>query len=406
MSIDTARPAPASGPSAEDNAASPDRQAPPGLRGVVVADTKIGGVRGDAGFYHYREHAAPALARERSFEAVWRLFLAGALPTADEEAAFAREAARARVLPAEAEDALAQAALLDPLSGLALVLARVAALEGHRPLLDSSPDERRAQAFRLVALTPTILAAAWRISQGREPVAPQPRLGAAADWLRMISGTTPDEPRAKAVERYLVATVDHGFNASTFTARVVASTGASLAWAVSAALGALSGPLHGGAPGRALELFDEIWARQSGTARTDQSRSAAEVVAEKLARGERIMGFGHRVYRTADPRAELLRESAREIDPRYAAKAETAQRQIESALRELKPGRELHVNVEFYAGVVLELAGVPRELFTPTFAVSRIVGWAANALEQAEDSAIYRPLSRYVGPEPPGATRA
>jgi citrate synthase len=202
------------------------------------------------------------------------------------------------------------------------------------------------------------------------------------------------------VEHYLVATIDHGFAASTFTARVVASTGADLVSAVAAAIGAFSGPLHGGAPDRALAALDDI-------GHPDRIDSW---VRDKVLAGDRIMGFGHAVYRTHDPRAVLLREVATALGGDLAAFATTVDDRVSAILAELKPERRLYANVEFYAGVVMEQCGIPRSMFTPTFAVSRVVGWSAHVLEQAAERRIIRPLARYAGPPPtqpvPAATRS
>ncbi len=207
----------------------------------------------------------------------------------------------------------------------------------------------------------------------------------------MLTGTEPAPDVARAIGTYLISTVDHGFNASTFTARVVASTGADVGAAVVAAIGALSGPLHGGAPSRALALLDQI-----GTPdRID------EVVRPMIERGDKIMGFGHAVYRTDDPRSLMLRDVARELGGPLAAFAEQVESRVIELLDELKPGRGLKTNVEFYAGVVMEQCGVPRHMFTPTFASSRVIGWCANILEQAADNKIIRPSARYMGPPPP-----
>ena len=207
----------------------------------------------------------------------------------------------------------------------------------------------------------------------------------------MVHGTEPTPEVARAIEQYLMLTVDHGFNASTFTARVITSTGADLGAAVVGAIGALSGPLHGGAPSRALALLDAIGTPERAPAHI---RRAVE-------RGDRIMGFGHAVYRTDDPRSTLLRDVAMRLGGDRADLAVQVERLIVETLAEVKPGRELYANVEYYAGVVMEAAGLPPELFTPTFAVSRVVGWTANVLEQASDPRIIRPSARYVGPEPP-----
>ncbi len=185
----------------------------------------------------------------------------------------------------------------------------------------------------------------------------------------------------------MTAAIDHGFNASTFTARVIASTGADLGSAVVGALGSLSGPLHGGAPSRALDTLDAI-----GTPdRID------EWVTDAVLSGDRIMGFGHPVYRTEDPRSRMLRAIALGFGGERVAFATAVESRVLALLAELKPGRQLHTNVEFYAGVVMELCGIPRDMFTPTFAAARVVGWTAHILEQAADGKIIRPSSRYVG---------
>jgi citrate synthase len=212
----------------------------------------------------------------------------------------------------------------------------------------------------------------------------------AASYLFYATGEVPSPELARALEQYLMLTIDHGFNASTFTARVVASTGADLAAVVTAAMGALSGPLHGGAPSRALDALDAIG---------DPSNAAAWVENE-VAGGRRIMGFGHAVYRTADPRARLLRQVADDLGGPLVERAEAVEVEIERTLDRLKPGRPLATNVEYYAGVVMERCGLPRDLFTPTFAISRTIGWCAHALEQAAERKLIRPACHYIGPAP------
>jgi citrate synthase len=207
----------------------------------------------------------------------------------------------------------------------------------------------------------------------------------------MVEGTQPDADRARAIEQYLILGIDHGFNASTFVARAVTSTGADLGAVVVAALGSLSGPLHGGAPSRALDTLDEIGSPDR----------AEEWVRTAVARGDRIMGFGHPVYRTADPRSVMLRSIAEGLGGELVEFAKQVETAVEDTLAELKPGRELHTNVEWYAAVVMDRCGLPRDLFTPTFAASRVVGWCAHALEQHADNRIIRPSSRYIGPPPP-----
>jgi citrate synthase len=361
---------------------------PRGLAGVVVTETAIGDVRGREGFYHYRQYSATDLAERRTFEDVWALLFDGSLPVtapALDPALRHISAGVAKVLPDIA------AAGSDPMSALRAALA-VAGLEaGVRPLYDIDPDARRRDAMLLCAQTPTLLAYLHRLQSGLEPVAPRDDLSHVANYLYMVTGSVPDPVHARAVEQYMISTVDHGFNASTFTARVIASTGADLFACVGGALGALSGPLHGGAPSRALDLLDAIGSADRADA----------YLRERIAAGERIMGFGHAVYRTEDPRSRMLKAVASGIGGPLVDLAVEVEQRVVDVLAELKPGRELYANVEYYAGVVMHLCGVPRAMFTPTFAASRVVGWCANILEQAADTKIIRPSARYVGPAAP-----
>lgn len=368
---------------------------PRGLAGVVVTDTALGDVRGREGFYHYRQYSAIELAQVRSFEDVWYLMSEGTLPDAAARTEFAARTAALRRLPAEVREtlpAIARAgAASGPLAGLRTALSLLGASVGFRPVYDIDAERRRDDALAVCAAVPTVLTALHRLGRGLEPVEPRDDLPHAANYLYMLTGSEPDPARARAVEQYLISTIDHGFNASTFTGRVVASTGADMAACLVAAVGALSGPLHGGAPSRALDTLDAIGTpdRIDGWIR------------ERVLAGERIMGFGHPVYRTEDPRSRMLRGIAQGFGGPLVDFAVEVERQVEAILAELKPGRELHTNVEFYAGVVMELCGLPREMFTPTFCAARVVGWSANILEQAEDSKIIRPAARYAGTPPP-----
>ncbi|MFD8464727.1 citrate synthase [Streptomyces cyaneofuscatus] len=368
---------------------------PRGLAGVVVTDTALGDVRGREGFYHYRQYSAIELAQTRGFEDVWYLMFHGELPDRAQAADFTARTASLRVLPAEVTEALpaiARAgAVSGPLAGLRTALSLLGASRGYRPVYDLDAESRRADALAACAAVPTILTALHRLGEGLEPVEPREDLPYAANYLYMLTGTEPEPDRVRAVEQYLISTVDHGFNASTFTARVVASTGADLAACLAAAVGALSGPLHGGAPSRALDTLDAIGTpdRIDGWIR------------EQVLSGRRIMGFGHPVYRTEDPRSRMLKSIAQGFGGPLVDFAVEVEHQVEAILAELKPGRELHTNVEFYAGVVMELCGLPRAMFTPTFAAARVIGWSANILEQAEDSKIIRPAARYIGTPPP-----
>jgi citrate synthase len=372
--------------------------APPGLKGLIVADTTIGDVRGAEGFFHYRQYSAVELAETRSFEDVWHLLLLGRLPDAAERAEFVADTAPRRALPAAVLAALPAVAATDagPLAQLATGLALTGGALGLRPMLDLDAGQRLDDALTMVSVMPTLVAALHRLGRGLAPIEPDPSLGHAADYLRMLTGAVPAVEEARAVDAYLVLTADHGFNASTFTGRVIASTGADLGACLVGALGALSGPLHGGAPSRALDLLDEIG---------EPSRSAA-VIEEKVARGERIMGFGHAVYVGEDPRSVLLRDLATQLGGDQAELARTTEQAVVEVLARLKPDRDLRTNVEFFAGVVMERCGIPRELFTSTFALSRTAGWCAHALEQAAARRLIRPSARYTGVAPAVAVPA
>jgi citrate synthase len=382
------------GTSGVNAASSTAIEVPRGLKGVVVTETGIGDVRGGEGFYHYRQYSAVDLARQRPVEDVWRLLIDGELPgSAADRGAFCDEIRPLWAIPEATADALPAIARTTehPLNGLRTALSMAAEERGCRPVYDLKPHERRADALFVAAVTPTILTALHRLRNGQQPVSPRDDLDYAANYLWMLTGREPSGEHATAIRRYLISTIDHGFNASTFTARVIASTGADMGACITGAIGALSGPLHGGAPSRALDLLNEIGAA---------SRARA-VVAGKVTRGERIMGFGHAVYTTTDPRSEMLKETAQGLGGPLADLAVQVEQTVVDVLAELKPGRHLYANVEYYAGVVMALCGVPPEMFTPTFASSRVIGWSANVLEQAEDSKIIRPSARYVGPPPP-----
>ena len=370
--------------------------APPGLAGVIVATTALYDVRGQQGFYHYRQYDAVDLARSCSIEEVWHLLLRGHLPDEAELAGFRATIADAQRLPAEVTGALTGVAIATPdgttpMTALRTALSMLGGALDLTPVWDLSPEERERDAIRVAAQVSVLTAAAYRRSQGLDPLDPRPDRGYTANHLWMITGTEPAPEHVRAVERYLCLTVDHGFNASTFTARVVASTGADVAAGGVAARGALSGPLHGGAPSRALDSLDAI-----GT--PENARPWADA---QLAAGHRIMGFGHAIYRGKDPRSELLRETAEELGGPLAELAVAAESAIDAALDAARPDRTLRANVEFYAGVVMHECGIPREMFTPTFAVSRAMGWTAHILEQARERKIIRPSARYAGPPPP-----
>jgi citrate synthase len=372
-------------------------EVPAGLEGVIAAETSIGDVRGEEGFYHYRQYSAVDLAAARSFEDVWYLMIYGDLPDHPTSQAFARRVAGLRDLPPALAALLGQIAFdATPLDVLRTAYSLLGA-QGHwAPSMDLAAEELEGEGLIAGAVAPTILAAAWRLQQGSDPIGPRADLGHAANYLWMLTGREADPAHVRALEQYLITTIDHGFNASTFAARVITSTGADMAAALVGAVGALSGPLHGGAPSRALAMLDAI----------ARPEAAEKWVREAVMAGDRIMGFGHRVYKTDDPRSVFMREVAQRLGGDLPAFAVQVEQTVIDVLAELKPGRRLYTNVEFYAGVVMHACGIPREMFTPTFASSRTIGWVANILEQAAHNRLIRPTARYVGPPAPAPVPA
>ncbi|WP_426320201.1 citrate/2-methylcitrate synthase [Microbacterium sp. E-13] len=371
--------------------------APRGLAGVIVADTAVSDVRGAEGFYQYRDRSAIELAETATFEDAWQLLVTGEPATDASRAVFAARVDHAISGRGADVDAVIDAvsnATPDVLAGLAAAWPLLGARSGIRPLYDLDENERLADAVALAASTPVIVGALWRRSQGDRALPPLAGRGVVANYLHQVTGLVPDEAREAALTAYLIAVMDHGFNASTFTARVIASTGADAAACLVGALGALTGPLHGGAPSRALDGLDAVG---------DVDLVEPWIRAE-LAAGRRLMGFGHAVYRTTDPRAELMKRVALRTGGERVRLALAFQETAERLLAEAKPGRDLHANVEFWAALVMEQCGLPRSMFTPTFAVARTIGWTAHVLEQAQDPKIIRPSARYVGP--PVAVRA
>ena len=357
----------------------------PGLEGIVAAQTTVSEVDGSGGRLIYRNgYLIEDLAPVAGFEEVAYLLWNGELPNRSQLADLRKQMAAARKLNDSACAALKGG---DPATDPMDVLRTVVSAQGAtRSLVKPNLTE----AVGLVAVLPTIVAGAYRRSQGKEMIEPRDDLGHAANLLYMMDGKEPDPDRAKWVEAYLVLLADHGLNASTFTARVVASTGSDLTSCVVAAIGALKGPAHGGATLAARNMLDKI----------GSADNAEKWLTEANARKERFSGFGHRVYRTYDPRAKILRELAKTAAPelhRTAARTEEVALKI---LLEAHPERPNATNVDFWASVVLSGAGIPKELFTCLFAISRVSGWTAHVLEALQDLRIIRPASQWIGPEP------
>ena len=357
-----------------------------GLEGVVVAETCLSDVDGERGRLVIRGHDVEQLSQLADFEAACALLWTGQLPSPSAHTDVRRALGRARVRAFARLPALGAA--LDSSDGME-------ALRGGLAQLRASEIPEPALNLELTAAV-AVFAAAWaRRRRGSAPVAPDPALGHAADYLRMASPHGSDPERSRALDAYLVTALDHGMSASTFTARVVASTDSDTVSAVVAALGALKGPRHGGAPGPVLAMLDAI----------GEPGNAARWIARELEAGRRIMGMGHRVYRVRDPRAavleravERLRETGLCSDRLELARA--IERVAVASLGERRPERRMAANVEFYTAVLLDAIGLPQELFSPTFAVARVAGWLAHIAEQRQSSRIIRPSSRYVGPRP------
>jgi citrate synthase len=352
-----------------------------GLGGVVAATTRLSDVDGERGELVIAGYQVGELAEMATFEETTWLLWEGDLPQARQLEAFRSHLAAERELPPSTVTLLRECAAggIDPMDAL-----RIAA---------GTISMTSADAGAIVARCPTIVATFWRLCRGAEPLVPRRDLGHAANFLYMLSGEDPDPERVRALETYLNTVVDHGLNASTFTARVITSTGSDLVSAVVGAIGALKGPLHGGAPGPALDMVFEI----------GEPARAEEILRRKIERGEKLMGFGHRVYKVRDPRADVLAAAAERLFTRAGDMSlYTLARSVEATairlLEEYKPGRRLRTNVEFYTALLLHGLGLDVPLFTPTFAISRVSGWIAHALEQKRTNRIIRPQSVYAGP--------
>ena len=350
-----------------------------GLEDVVAAETVLSDVDGKNGRLIVRGVSLDDLVMSSRYEDVVALLFDGFLPT-----------------PPDLRAALAAArvAVFDHLSE-AGALAGLPVVDGVRALLARLGDgDGITTALELLAAPSVFTAGLLRTRSGHSAIRPDASLSHAADTLRMLHGTAPTDEQVAALDRYLVTVADHGLNASTFAARVVASTQAGLTSSVLAALSALKGPLHGGAPGPVLDMLDAV-----GT-----PGNAEAWLAAALDSGERLMGFGHRVYRVRDPRADALKGAVRmlassgAIDPARLALAEAVEAAALKQLRLHKPDRALDTNVEFYTALLLEALGFPREAFTAVFAMGRVGGWIAHAREQAETGRLIRPMSVYVGP--------
>ncbi|SFB36761.1 citrate synthase [Rhizobium sp. NFR07] len=359
-----------------------------GLEDVIAAETRLSDVDGEGGRLIIRGLSLDKLVATETYEGTAALLLAGFFGEETEVATLRARLGRARTEVFEHVRSIDENLLaLPPVDAMRALIAR---------LPDGDDFET---ALRLLAAPAVFLPALLRLGRKEAPVAPDPALSQAADILWMLTGVRPSKEQTSALDIYLMTISDHGLNASTFASRVVASTGAGLTSSVLAALSALKGPLHGGAPGPVLDMLDAIGSETNAKAWLGQA----------LDRKERLMGFGHRIYRVRDPRADALKGA---LGPLAATGQVEAERQglaqvVESAalaiLKERKPDRPLDVNVEFYTALLLEALGFPRESFTGVFAIGRTVGWIAHAREQAQEGRLIRPRSAYIGPLPQAA---
>jgi citrate synthase len=369
----------------------PGTTAARGLDGVVAAQTRLSHVDGLAGELIIGGYELSELAGRVSFEEAAHLLWRGALPSQDELATLRREMASLRSLPEETLRIVRAGKSTSPIDVLRMASA-TSSLDVEDP--DGiSPEIDLERAKMLTARFPTVVAAHARLSADKDPIAPREDLSHTANFLYMVHGREPDPIVARALDTYWVTVIDHGMNASTFAARVIASTRSDMVSAVTGAIGALKGPLHGGAPGPVLDMLVDI-----GTA-----ENAEAWIKQELAAGRRIMGFGHRVYKVRDPRAEVLSKvaeamgGARLEDRRLFDLARSVEATALKVLDEHKPGRNLKTNVEFYTALVLQSLGLRPRSFVAMFACGRVAGWCAHVIEQHAEDHLIRPQSEYVG---------
>lgn len=359
-----------------------------GLKGVYFERSAISDIDGAAGTLTYRGYSIHDLATQATFEEVAHLILLGELPDAGELAGFKARLAEARVLPVEIFEIIERIRAGHPMDVLRTCVSALAALEPASQ--DASDAGFLENGIRLTAQVPMIVAAHQAIRSGRAPTTPDPDLGHAANWLRMLKGENPSEDAARLADVDMILHAEHGSNASSFAARVTVGTEANLHGAVVTALSTLAGPAHGGAAEDVMKMVREIGSPER----------AAEYVRAKRAAKEPVTGFGHRVYRTEDPRARHMRDGVRRLGEEMGAPEwyEILQAVVEAMKPYARHG--LNVNVDFYAGVAYQLHGIPMDLYVPIFAIGRVPGWVAQCREQLAGNILIRPLTAYNGPAP------
>ena len=356
-----------------------------GLKDVVAVQTNIASVKGDIGELRYRGVLIDELIPLHSFEEISYFIWHGVLPDESELKHLEIKLMYGRQLPPHVREILdalpAEISLMDAM--------RTAISAFAHASFSNEPIEE--QAIILTAALPVIVAIHYRKQNGLPPINPNPNLSHIANYLWMLNGKLPDHLHVEALETYLKLTMEHGLNAATFAARVTISTESDLAAAITSAIGTMKGPLHGGAPSGVIDLLEEI----------GKQEKIKTVIQEKLKNGEKIMGFGHRIYKTEDPRSILLRDKCTSMQGKdeWLDLATVAEKEIIDLLAQHKPNRKLYTNVEYYAAAIMRSIEMPPELFTPTFSVARMIGWTAHTIEQLRDNSIFRPQSEYIGYE-------
>ena len=359
-----------------------------GLSGVYFERSRVCYIDGRAGELRYRGYSIHDLAERSTFEETCYLLLNGELPGKEELARFEADLKAARKLPPEINKLIEITKNAHPMDVLRTAVSALAAFDPD--VADNSPQAIVRKGVRLASQVPMIVAAHEHIRNGRAPVAPDPALGHAANFLYMLKGAAPSADTARLMDTDMILHAEHGSNASSFTARVVAGTEANLHAAITAAIAALSGPAHGGAAENVMNMAQEI----------GEAANAAEYVRRKRANKEPVMGFGHRVYRAEDPRARHMRAGVEKLsremgEPKWYQILEAVVKAMERYAR-----HGVNVNVDFYAGVVYYLNGIAADLFVPIFAIGRVPGWTVQVLEQMENNILIRPLTLYNGPQP------
>lgn len=357
-----------------------------GLEGITVDETRLSHIDGEAGELTIGGFPLSELAGNATFEETLHLLYNDELPTEEQLEEFKDELRAYRELPEGCLNVVRAAAEAnkDPMDALRMGSASV-----NLDLDDDDPEENK---LALLSRFPAIVATYWRIRNGKNHIEPSDELSHAGNYLYMLTGEKPSDAQVRGLETYLNTVVDHGLNASTFTARTIVSTDSDLVSAITGAVGALKGPLHGGAPGPVLNMLLEM----------QESGDVEGYIRDLLESGERLMGFGHRVYNVRDPRAEVLSSAAKQFydeadNSAFFDLAMDVEDKAVKLLEEFKPDLDIETNVEFFTAVLLHGIGIPAELFTTTFAVARLGGWTAHCLEQLEDNRLIRPRGKYIG---------